>query len=460
MAGPIGSSTTWLTDAHGRVVLLHGLNQVSKVAPYEPSSDGFDEDDAAFLQANGFNVMRIGVIWAAVEPTPGHYDDRYLNSIKQTVATLAAHGIVSLLDFHQDLYNEKFQGEGAPAWAVQDGGLPNLPLGFPFNYFGNLAEEHAWDAFWNNAKAADGVGLQDHYARAWAHVAAAFSNDSSVLGYEVMNEPWPGTLWEPCALPVIGCPTFDNTLTAFYQRVSTAIRASDHTHLVWIEPNVLFSYFDANNLGTVADPKLGFAFHDYCPTESELQTNLLCAQLDSLSVTIAKNYPNKHQIPTLLTEFGATSDTANLSEVVTLADKQMMGWTEWAYTGNDITSSSPQGQTLVVDPALPPTGSNVLTAKLKALAEVYPQAIAGIPIVFGNANGIFTLTYSTKNVTAALGNFPAGSETDVAVPAIQYPSGYLVTVTGGHVVSAPNATTLRIVSNAGTSTITITVKTA
>src|ERR1700749_4514387 len=115
---------TWITDPQGRVMILHGLNQVYKVAPYEPSTDGFGDDDATFLQANGFNAMRIGVIWAAVEPTPGHYDDAYLDSIASTVSTLAAHGIVSLLDFHQDLYNEQFQGEGAPAWAVQDGGLP------------------------------------------------------------------------------------------------------------------------------------------------------------------------------------------------------------------------------------------------------------------------------------------------------------------------------------------------
>jgi endoglycosylceramidase len=35
------------------------------------------------------------------------------------VATLARHGIVSLLDFHQDQYSERFPGEGFPAWSVQ-----------------------------------------------------------------------------------------------------------------------------------------------------------------------------------------------------------------------------------------------------------------------------------------------------------------------------------------------------
>jgi endoglycosylceramidase len=134
---PLGHAGRWMIDADGRAVILHGLNQVYRVPPYEPSADGFGDDDAAFLAANGFNAMRLGVIWAAVEPQPLSYDDTYLTSIAQTVQTLAAHGIDSLLDFHQDLYNEVFQGEGAPAWAVQTGGLPNPQLGFPGNYFLN-----------------------------------------------------------------------------------------------------------------------------------------------------------------------------------------------------------------------------------------------------------------------------------------------------------------------------------
>ena len=155
----------WITDSAGRVVVLHGVNQVFKVPPYEPSADGFGDDDAAFLAANGFNAVRVGVIWAAVEPQPGQYDDGYLDAIEATVRTLAGHGIVSLLDFHQDQYNEKFQGEGAPAWAVPPSNAPNPQLGFPYNYLFNPAEWQVWDRFWNNYKAPDGIGLQDHLRR-------------------------------------------------------------------------------------------------------------------------------------------------------------------------------------------------------------------------------------------------------------------------------------------------------
>jgi endoglycosylceramidase len=33
---PLGHIGRWMTDADGRVVVLHGLNQVYKVPPYEP----------------------------------------------------------------------------------------------------------------------------------------------------------------------------------------------------------------------------------------------------------------------------------------------------------------------------------------------------------------------------------------------------------------------------------------
>jgi endoglycosylceramidase len=451
-AGGVSQAGRWITDADGRVVVLHGLNQVYKVAPYEPSAGGFSDDDAAFLAANGFDAMRVGVIWAAVEPQPGVYDDAYLDSIAATVHMLAAHGIVSLLDFHQDLYNEKFQGEGAPAWAVQDGGLPNPALGFPGNYLANPAEWHAWDQFWKNAKASDGIGLQDHYAHMWAHVAARFANDPAVAGYELMNEPWPGTLGELCAVPLLGCALFDSgSLTAFYKRVDTAIRAVDTTHTVYLEPNVLYTQSDTTYVGKIGDARTGFAYHDYCSTEELLANNELCPPQDELTVSSANRYSQSHAIPPLLTEFGATNDLANIGEMVGLADKYRTGWLEWAYTGNDKTSASPDGQALVLDPSQPPTGANVLTAKLQALAEPYPQAVAGTPASWSYTKDVFTLTYTSARADGH-GTFASGAETDIAVPAIQYPGGYQVTVTGATVLSAPNATTLRL---AGTGVATV-----
>jgi endoglycosylceramidase len=459
-AGGLSQTGRWVTDASGRVVVLHGLNQVYKVAPYEPSAAGFSDDDAAFLASNGFNAVRVGVIWAGVEPQPGVYDDGYLDSINATVQMLAAHGIVSLLDFHQDLYNEKFQGEGAPAWAVAGdtvgGLLPNPALGFPGNYLGNPAEWHTWDQFWANAKASDGVGLQDHYARMWAHVAARFANNPAIAGYEIMNEPWAGSLGLLCVVPLVGCPLFEaGALTSFYKRVDAAIRTVDTTHTIYVEPNVLFTQSDATYIGKLDDSKVGFAFHDYCSTEELLANNALCPPQDELTVGAGTQYAQSHAMPALITEFGATNDLPNIAEMVGLADKYRAGWFEWAYTGNDKTSSSPDGQALVLDPSQPPTGANVLTDKLKTLAEPYPQVVAGTPTSWSFVKGVFHLVYTSAHADRP-GNFPAGAETDIAVPAIQYPNGYRVTVTGATVLSAPNAATLRLAATSA-ATVQVTV---
>ena len=453
---PIGHAGTWVTDADGRVVVLHGLNQVYKVPPYEPSADGFGDDDAAFLATNGFNAMRVGVIWAAVEPQPGSYDDTYLASIAQTVQTLAAHGVLSLLDFHQDLFNEVFQGEGAPAWAVQTGGLPNPQLGFPANYFANPAEDYAWNALWRNAPAPDGIGLQDHYAHTWAHVAAYFRGNPGVFGYEILNEPWPGLLWEPCANPVVGCIVNDAKLRGLYNRVVPAIRAADPTTLVFFEPNVLFSEVIHTDVGTVADRNTGFSFHDYCALETVLHKDISCSQQDWAVFNNARHYTAVHQIPALLTEFGATDDLANLAGVLRRADDDRIGWLEWAYTGNDKTSSSPTDQALVFDPSQPPTGSNVNTAKLAVLAAPYPQLVAGTPKSWSFKSGTFRLCYTTERADHQ-GRFSPGTPTVISVPAIEYPSGYQVTVKGGQVVSAPGAPLLTVVADAGADTVDVTV---
>jgi len=159
---PLSHAGRWITDAKGRAVVIHGINMVYKLPPYYPSAVGFTSDDAAFLNSIGFDAVRVGVLWQAVEPKPGVYDDGYLRHIAATVAMLARHGIVSLLDFHQDQYNQLFQGEGFPGWSVQDDGLPPEPqLGFGADYIGMPALQRAFDHFWENSAGPGGVGLQD-----------------------------------------------------------------------------------------------------------------------------------------------------------------------------------------------------------------------------------------------------------------------------------------------------------
>ena len=131
----LNRSGRWLVDEQGRVVILHGFNMVNKLPPYRPDAIGFDEAHAAFIAEQCFNTVRLGIIWKALEPDPATYDDGYIDRIGETVSTLGRAGIHVLLDFHQDMYNERFNGQGAPDWAVQDDGIRAWPdIGFPGNY--------------------------------------------------------------------------------------------------------------------------------------------------------------------------------------------------------------------------------------------------------------------------------------------------------------------------------------
>ena len=457
-AAPIGHAGQWITDASGRVLLVTGVNMVNKLTPYTPAADGFDAADGAFLAANGFTAVRVGVLWEALEPQPGVFNDSYLASIESTVQMLGSYGITSLLDFHQDMYNEEFQGEGAPAWAVDDNSLPAVPeLGFPANYFLQPALQTAENNFWANATV-DGEGLQNWYAGAWQHVAAYFDGNPDILGYDLYNEPVPGSSILSCMLSAAACSSQDATLTSFYTKVTAAIRTVNKTTLLFDEPWVTFDTGTSSALGSTGDSETGFSFHDYCPFASvSTSLNFACPPFNDEVFSNAAAVSARTGDALLLTEFGATNDASILSTVVADAAQAKVGWLMWSFCGCGDPTGSASVEGLVNDAASAPTGSNVNTAMLDALAVPHPELVAGTPQSYGytTATSVFTLTYSTERADGS-GTFPAGSQTSVAVPAVQYPSGYAVTVSGASVVSAGSV--LDISSCPGATSVTVTVK--
>jgi endoglycosylceramidase len=458
---PLSHAGRWITDARGRVVVLHGTNMVYKLAPYYPSAIGFGPSDAAFLKRIGFNAVRVGVLWQAVEPQPGVYDDAYLHHIAQTVAMLGRYGIVSLLDFHQDQYNQLFEGEGFPSWAVQDDGLPPEPkLGFGADYVGMPALSRAFDHFWESSPGPGGVGLQNRYAAAWAHVATFFKANHNVLGYELMNEPWPGSIWSTCA-QTQGCPTFDTGPFASFNRlVIGAIRKVDRRTLIWYEPQVLFNYGSNTNLPALGDPRLGFAFHDYCLENDESAGTATCDTFDAKVFGNALARSAKTGDAVMETEFGATQDPNILEPDVQRADQDMISWLEWAFCGcKDPTTSGPgDEQAIVSKPSKPATGSNLIMPTLRVLVEPYPQLVSGTPQSWGYTSSTksFSFSYSTSRA-GGHGSFPAGSQTQIATPAFVYGGRYGARVKGGAIVSKRGAPELVIASCRGAKTVTVKV---
>ncbi len=467
-AKPLKNEGRWVIDARGRVVVLHGWNLVSKVGSYRPEDTGFGRDDARFLKRNGFNTVRLGVIYKALEPNPPdasgkpRYRRGYLRSIKRTQRLLAQHGIYTLLDFHQDLYNERFQGEGWPDWQVVDDGLPSQPqVGFPGNYVVNVGLQRAFDNFWANQPVL-GAGLQDHYAAAWRHVARRFRKSRRLLGYNIINEPWPGTAYPTC-ISTTGCPVFDTqTLEPFSERVIAAIRKADRKTLVWYSPNVLFDFGADSNHGDTGDRRAGFAFNMYCLAGGFLPANpvgdLSCSTTYGITLDNAEAQSEQTGDALLMTEYGATNDVSVIKEIVALADREMMSWQQWHYCECDDPTTAGGGvQSVVVDPRDPPRGDNVNRAKLRATARPYPRAVAGTPLGWGFQPGTreFGLAYSARTPKGR--RLPRRVKTEIFLPRIHYRRGYRVELEGARRVSRRKARVLKLKRLRGAEQVTVSV---
>ena len=95
------------------------------------------------------------------------------------------------------------------------------------------------------------------------YVANAFNGNSNVAGFELMNEPSPGS--STFLSTLFGGSFFDSQqLTPFYDQGSDAIRAVDPTTPIFFEPNVLSNAGLPTDLGHVDATNTVLSFHDYC----------------------------------------------------------------------------------------------------------------------------------------------------------------------------------------------------
>ncbi|HZP13621.1 MAG TPA: cellulase family glycosylhydrolase [Nevskiaceae bacterium] len=442
----------WIRDDAGRVVLLHGVNAVWKVAPYFPPDEaaGFTEADADYLAANGFNVVRLGVLFAGVMPQQDVIDPAYLENVDRVVQLLASRHIWVLLDFHQDMLNEKYQGEGFPAWAVDDGGFPinDANKGFPGNEFASVALNRAFDNLWAN-----GGNVWDRYRDAWIAVASRWKDQDYLLGYDLFNEPWPGTQWPTCF--EMDCTAFDQTLQTFFEEILSGVRSVDAEHFAFIEPQQLFDFGAPSSMTAIADPALGLSWHTYCsstlfaPFGLPAGPDCTLLSVEQMTFDNAETQANALGATSLITEFGAGDDLDDITRVVSAADAQITGWTYWAYKGWSDPTGNPGGEGLFSDDA------DLTTEKPKddLLIRPYAQRIAGTPTAmsFDIATATFTLDYDAADISAP---------TEIFLPTRHYPAGFNVNVTGGTPASQPGSQILQITnaSDAGPVHVVVTPK--
>lgn len=425
------------------MVLLHGVNNVDKDPPYMTLNDGFtlNDRDASLLAAHGFNTVRLGVEWDAMMPSRGVIDHAYLDRVKTVVDLLGARGIRVLIDNHQDSMSHVFKGgNGFPAWAVTKKPFKGEPdIGWPLNSATMFSLNLNWTWFWNNHE-----GLVDMLGHTFYALASKLKGDPNVLGYEIMNEPWPGFAAAACL--GVGCPAFDRKYSDVHTALSKRIRDGDPDSLVFWEPHTLWNTATRTHLNEppltpkFTDPNIVFSFHDYCGFSEisiyfgapaalkgacDTQHNITWSQFDS--------FQRRSGIPSILSEFGGTSDPAVVARSLPRADKRFVSWQYWHYAS-----------------VFPPTGSprkDPFTGDLgKQLVRTYPQATAGWPMDmhYDTITGALQYEYATR---------PSNAPTEIYVSDVQYPQGYGLSLKGACALSAPGARIVKLQNLPGAKTV-------
>ena len=185
-------------DSKGRTRIFNGMNIDDKQIDSKEFRYNLDEEFFKKYRAHGFDIIRLAVTWQNLEPVMEQYNEVYLQSIDRIFELAEKYGVYILLDMHQDIYSAndgKSVGDGAPSWAaITDGAKPRMPIFvWADGYFFGRWVHNSFDHFWNN-DFVRGVGLQDRYCDLWKMLAKRYGNSPALFGYDLMNEPFPGSM--------------------------------------------------------------------------------------------------------------------------------------------------------------------------------------------------------------------------------------------------------------------------
>jgi hypothetical protein len=168
-----------------RSVCPVGVHFVPVSGPDWPWRCGAAEFDRAFAQmaALGLDSVRIDVLWSAVEPEPGHYDEGHLRVLDDVLEAARRHG----LRLHPTLF------------------------------IGGEVGDAVWDVPWRDGRHPHGdAGLRRLQAAHAAMLARRWADDPAVLAWDLTDEP-PSWLYKG---------TDDESALAWTAEIAAAVRGA------------------------------------------------------------------------------------------------------------------------------------------------------------------------------------------------------------------------------------------
>jgi endoglycosylceramidase len=396
-------SNGFVRDADGRAVIMHGANiaGADKNAPYWDKKTQADWQRAR--DDWGFNAARLVVVWAAIEPQRGVYDDAFIEAVATRVEWAKQADLLVVVDMHEDIYGEGFGFDGAPRWTCDASHYANFkPIQPWFLNSLNADVTACVDGFWTTPD------LQQHYTEAWRRLATRLAGYDNVVGFDPMNEPYWGSK---------GILDFEpEVLGPFYEQLVPAVRTAAPQWIAFIEPS------SSRNLGTptrLAPPTYGdvaYAPHSY-DRDAESGKGFDPAHRDALMANVSALAGEAHDMSAALWigEYGGSGTAPGIGDYMTaqydaagaVAGSSMY----WSYD-----SSGGYG--------LLNTDGTEVPSLLAVVVRPYPERVAGDPVsyAFDAATSTFTFTYHPNRAIAA--------PTVVSVAPRIYPNGYAVDCDG------------------------------
>ncbi|XP_064646711.1 endoglycoceramidase-like [Lineus longissimus] len=430
--GRISVRGKWLVDSDGRVRVFHGWNSVLKSPPWYDDNI-LNETQLAIFKQMGFNAVRLGAMWTGFEPSKDQFNATYIIILQNIVKKLEKYGIYALLDMHQDVISTKFDSyDGAPRWVIDSFPDSVHPYPWPLKKVTAWAEGYLTEAVGNAFQCLyDNVnGGRDALVKFWQKVASVFKDQTSILGYEMINEPWAGGVYDDPTLFTPG-EAGKRNLQPLYEHINTGIRKIDNNTLLFYEPVTWGMLFNGKVLGSGFSHVPGgdlyknrsvFSYHYYCwiltgnmsqpypigkkiLCDDLLEPKVFNAVMADLDILGGSSFLTEYGLCTI-TDDPESEDSQECNAVMRLADKYVQSWTYWDSQFFDAHGA-------VVEPAV------------KGFSRAYPRATAGTPLTmsYDPTSAEFQYDFVMDTTIKA--------PTEVFVPPFHYPKGPKVAVTNG-----------------------------
>ncbi|WP_037604581.1 cellulase family glycosylhydrolase [Streptacidiphilus rugosus] len=368
-ARSVQGSFAGFTDARGRLLGLRGFN----IDKYDETTPA----DVRAIAAQGFDLLRLDITWARLEPQRGQYDLAQFRKLRALMDAADRYGLRVVVDFHQDVFGPAYGGgdDGVPVWATRDDGLPFVAD--PDDWFAGYFQPAVQRAFQHLY---DDPDLRRDQADFYARVARELGGHRSLLGYDLFNEPSgpiAGDPTDPAVQVAASAALEQGRLAAMYRRLIAAVRAVDSTSWLFVEPTVLVGEGVPTRLPGFVDPRRGGARIGYAPHfyDTAVENGQDWDPADGFVqnyVAAITAYPAAHRMPVLVGEWGPpNADRPGNTELIARQVAAMQGfaagWTMW-YWGKGVGGYTPVGP----DGAPHPGDAPVFAP--------YAQALAGSPV--------------------------------------------------------------------------------